>query len=66
MANSGFINFYGGFYFQQGFTKNQRNIFYTDPTNPVSQATRKDFNYGLKVGWLIPIYKRKPKEFYFN
>jgi hypothetical protein len=66
MANAGFINFYGGVYFQQGFTKNQRSIFYTDPTSPVSQAVRKDFNYGLKVGWLIPIYKRKPKEYYFN
>ena len=66
MANAGFINFYGGVYFQQGFTKNQRSIFYTDPTSPVSQAVRNDFNYGLKVGWLIPIYKRKPKEYYFN
>lgn len=66
MSNSGFYNWYGGLYFQQGFTKNQRDIFFDQPTISVSKETRKDYSYGIKLGWFIPIYKRKPKEFYFN
>jgi hypothetical protein len=66
MSNTGFYNWYAGFYAQQGFTKNQRELFFDQPNTPVSKATRKDFSYGFKLGWLIPIYKRKPKEFYFN
>ena len=66
MANHGLINFYGGFYIQEGFTKNRRLIFFDEPNIPVSQDVMKDIQIGFKAGWLIPIYKRKPKEFYFN
>ncbi len=66
LSNSGFYNWYAGFYSQQGFTTNQREIFFDQPKVAVSKAIRKDFSYGFKLGWLIPIYKRKPKEFYFN
>jgi hypothetical protein len=66
MSNGGFFNFYAGFYFQQGFTKNQRTLFFDQPQVPVPTNTRKDFLYGLRVGWYIPFYKRQPKEFYYN
>lgn len=66
MANSGFLNFYGGFYIQEGLTKNRRDIFFDQPDVPVSKALRLDMQYGFKVGWFIPIYKRKPKDYYFN
>ncbi|TNE55472.1 MAG: hypothetical protein EP338_04180 [Bacteroidetes bacterium] len=66
MANRGLINFYGGFYVQQGYTKNRRLIFFDQPDVPVSQEVMKDLQIGFKGGWLIPIYRRKPKEFYFN
>lgn len=66
MANQGFLNFYGGFYFQQGYTYNQREIFYDQPDTPVSKEMMLDLQYGFRLGWLIPIYKRKPKEYYFN
>lgn len=66
MANSGILNLYGGMYFQEGFTKNKRTIFFDSPDIPVSTATRLDVQLGLKFGWFIPIYKRKPKDFYFN
>jgi len=66
MSNNGFINWYLGFYAQQGFTKNQRNIFFDQPATLVSKSLRKDFSYGVKIGWYIPFYKRKPKEFYYN
>jgi hypothetical protein len=66
LANSGLVSFYGGFYAQQGFTKNKRTIFFDQPETPVSQAVRKDFQIGFRAGWFIPIYKRKPKDFYFE
>ena len=66
MANSGAINLYAGFYFLQGFTHNQRNIFFDQPTVPVSKSLRYDNLYGFRFGWVIPIYKSKPKDFYYN
>jgi hypothetical protein len=66
LANRGFVNFYGGFYAQEGFTRNQRDVFFDQPDVPVSKALRLDIQYGLKIGWFIPIYKRQPKDFYFN
>ncbi|MFT7343937.1 MAG: hypothetical protein ACI9XP_000514 [Lentimonas sp.] len=66
MANRGFVNFYGGFYIQEGFTRNARDIFYDQPNTPVSKDLRLDLQYGLKLGWFIPIYKRLPKEFYYD
>jgi hypothetical protein len=66
MANGGFYNFYGGFYFQEGLTKNLRTINFDEPETPVSTKTRLDIQMGLRLGWMIPFYKRKPKEFYFN
>jgi hypothetical protein len=66
MANSGFFNFYGGFYIQEGFTKNMRAIFFDQPNTRVSTATRLDIQYGAKLGWMIPFYKRQPKDFYYD
>lgn len=66
MANRGVYNFYAGFYFNQGFTRNQRDLFWDQPEIPVSKDIRLDLQFGLRAGWLIPIYKRQPKEFYFN
>ncbi len=66
MANRGLINFYGGFCAQEGFTKNQRTINFDEPEIPVSTKTRLDIQYGFKVGWMIPIYRRMPKEYYFD
>lgn len=66
MANQGAFNFYGGFYIQEAFTQNLRDVFYDQPNTPVDKSIRTDIQYGFKVGWLIPIYKRVPKEYYYN
>lgn len=66
MANAGVYNFYAGLYFQQGFTRNQRDLNWDQPETPVSKDIRFDHQIGLRAGWLIPIYKRQPKEFYLN
>ena len=66
MADGGFYNFYAGMYAQQGFTKNRRTIFFDQPTTTVSTDFRLDLQFGFRLGWFIPIYKRKPKDFYYN
>jgi hypothetical protein len=66
MANQGFVNFYGGFYIQEGLTYNMRDIFFDTPNTPVSQEMMLDIQYGIKIAWLVPVYKRKPKDFYFD
>ena len=66
MANRGFVNFYTGFYVQQGFTYNKRTVWYDQPDTEVPTDMMFDLQYGVKFAWMIPIYKRKPKDFYFN
>lgn len=66
LANSGVWNFYGGFYIQEGLTKNRRTIFFDQPYLPVSTKTRLDIQYGFRLGWYIPFYKRMPKDYYFE
>jgi hypothetical protein len=66
MANGGFLNFYGGFYIQEGLTRNRRTIFFDQPDIPVSTDLRLDLQYGLRIGWYIPFYKRLPKDYYYN
>lgn len=66
LSNNGLVNFYGGFYMQEGFTKNRREVFFDQPDFSVSSETMIEIQYGFRVGWFIPIYRRKPKEFYFD
>lgn len=66
MANQGLINFYGGFYAQEGLTKNMRTVFFHQPDVPVSKKTMLDIQVGFKLGWFIPFYVRKPKDYYID
>lgn len=53
-SNSKRLNFYAGFEFIQGFTKNKRDINYD--TQLKEDTKRSDFLWGFKVGWYIPFY----------
>lgn len=59
-----FLNFYAGFEFIQGFTQNQRT-FNFDLEGP-DPGIKQDYLWGVKAGWLIPIYKRTAKRFYVD
>ncbi len=63
-GNQRLVNFYGGFEFTQAFTQNRRNFDF----DLQKQDTRKrmDLLFGFRVAWIIPIYKRAPKQFYFD
>lgn len=63
ISNNRFINFYGGVEFIQGYTKSVREFNY-DTMLPDTDK-RTDLLLGLRVGWVLPLYKRKPKEYYY-
>lgn len=63
-ADYRFLNFYAGFEFVEGFTQNVRNYNF-DLEGP-DPGIKFDFLYSVKVGWLIPLYKRAPKAFYYD
>ena len=58
------INFYFGFEFYQAFTKNRRSFDFT--TMQKDENLYKDYLYSFRFGWIIPIYKRVPQEFYID
>jgi hypothetical protein len=59
-----YLNFYAGFEFMQGFNRNVRT--YNFDTEGPENDLRLDLFYGIKVGWMIPIYKRQLQEYYFD
>lgn len=63
-SNSRLINFYVGVEFIQGLTQNQRSFNFD--TRERDDRQRNDLLTGFKFGWTIPLYKKTPREFYYN
>lgn len=57
------FNFYGGFEFIEGFTKSQRD--YVFDLMKKDDGSKLDLYFGIKLGWMIPIYKRAPEKYYY-
>ncbi len=55
-------NFYGGFEFYEGFTQSVRKLNYSNglPDN----ENRLDILTGFRIGWILPLYKKEPDDFY--
>ena len=64
LSNRRLINFFAGFEFMQGFTRNVREVQYD--IGFTDQSRRLDLLYSIRVGWTLPLYKKAPQEFYFN
>lgn len=62
-GKSNLLNFYAGFEFIQGFTKNRRKYNYD--TRSFDTGGKKDFLAGFRFGWVIPFRKRRSEEFYY-
>ncbi len=58
------LNFYFGFEGYQAFTQSIRKFNY-DTGLPDTQK-RVDMLYGFRFGWVLPLYKKKPNEYYYN
>ncbi len=63
MGDSRVLNFYAGFEFYQAFTKSQRDYIFDLQMKDTNSYT--DLFFGFKVGWMLPIYKRAPKAYYY-
>lgn len=63
-SNSKLVNFYGGFEFTQGFTKNRREMNFD--TGQKDDLARLDMLFGFRLGWVFPIYKRIADKSYIN
>ncbi len=62
LSNTRLLNFYIGFQFMQAWTKSLRDFDFDDR----AQDTKKYSSqyYSVKVKWMIPLYRRTPKEYY--
>ncbi len=63
MGNRNLANLYIGFEFTQAWTKSRRAYNADDMRQ--NTDTHLDLLYGIKVGWIIPLYGRAPKDFYY-
>ncbi|MCX7955302.1 MAG: hypothetical protein N3A01_08985 [Bacteroidales bacterium] len=57
------INFYAGFEFYQAFTKSGREWDFN--LRKKDTGKYKDLLHSIKVGWIIPIYKRAATNYYY-
>ncbi|MDY0101653.1 MAG: hypothetical protein RBS07_01865 [Lentimicrobium sp.] len=63
LGNSNKVNFFAGLDFNLGFMKSGRPYSFTEMKFNTGSFT--DTYGGVKVGWIFPVYKRAPKEFYY-
>ena len=63
-SNTKLLNFYAGIEFNEAFTKNRRAYNFSEKRQDTD--SRFDSSIAFKFGWMIPIYKRAPKDFYFE
>lgn len=64
LSENRLLNFYAGFEVQEGFTRSVRRINYD--TGLADTQQRLDVLTGFRVGWILPLYKKKPNEFYYD
>lgn len=64
MGRSRVANFYVGFEFFQAFTKSKRDYVFDQMRKDNSNYV--DFFYGIKLGWMLPVYRRSPDPYYYQ
>jgi hypothetical protein len=64
LSNRRLLNFFAGIEFNQGFTQNRRDYNY-DLMGP-DNTKRIDLLSGIRFGWILPLYKQAPQEYYYN
>ena len=63
MGNRRLVSFYAGFEFTQAFTSNRRPYSFNNMER--TGGTNLDLLYSVRIGWMIPIYKRAPAGYYY-
>ena len=64
LSENRLLNFYFGIESTQAFSKNLRRVNY-DTGLPDTQR-RLDALAGFRFGWILPLYKKRPNDFYYN
>lgn len=64
LGNSRMTNFFVEVEFLEGFTKSRRS--YNIDLMKKDNLDRVDLLTGFRFGWSVPLYKKAPREFYFN
>lgn len=64
LSENKLLNFYFGFEAYQSFTKSVRKLNYD--TGLADTKARLDLVYGLRLGWILPLYKKRPNDYYVN
>ena len=64
MSNNRLTNFYIGIEASQGLTRGMRD-YQIDLMAPLKEK-RLDLLFGLRLGWIIPVFRQAPQEFYIN
>lgn len=55
-------NFYAGFEFYEAFTQSMRKLNYSSGLPDTGKRT--DVLMGFRLGWILPLYKKAPDDFY--
>ena len=64
MGNSKLTNFFVEFEFHEAFTHSLRDWDFS--TMQKDNSKNVDIFMGIKVAWMLPIYKRAPDKYYYN
>jgi len=63
LSNNRMLNFYFGLESYQAFTTSVRKLNYD--TGLPDTKKRLDLVYGIRLGWILPLYKKRPNDFYY-
>jgi hypothetical protein len=63
LSNNKLYNFYAGFELIQGFTKGRRS-YNADELSSIN-LPRIDLLYGFRIGWVMPLYGKSTRDFYY-
>ena len=63
LGNKRRVNFFASIEYLAGFTQNRRSYNYDQ--NSADLSKRTDGIFCIRAGWILPLYERKPDEYYF-
>jgi len=63
-SNNRRLNFYIGLEAVEGFTRSRRSVNFD--TMQEDTSGRFDLFFGIKAGWIIPLYKKLPRTYYYD
>lgn len=63
LDNKNILNFYIGVEFYQAWTMCRRDFNFD--TMEYDDTERHDYLFGIRAGWILPLYRKSPNEYYY-